>query len=79
MNFWLTYGMLPLDEFPREVEKGMTMDQVRGMLGPPHEVRESDYGGPNWVYHCDTFGLRSSCYVYFDVFGIVHSRGESGD
>jgi outer membrane protein assembly factor BamE (lipoprotein component of BamABCDE complex) len=38
-----------------KVQEGMTMDQVRSLLGSPHG-RGEDHEGIYWTYRCDFFG-----------------------
>lgn len=60
----------------KQVDHGMTMEQVRTLGGPPSsEVRNSVTGGTcnNYVMNVD--GVEQPYYVDFDVNGRVDSKG----
>lgn len=51
------YGNWPIgDPNQYKYDKGMTGEEVRAMLGPPHE-RYADEEGETWYYYCDAFGF----------------------
>jgi hypothetical protein len=68
------YGREPLGRYPSGViEKGMTADEVRSKLGPPHKV-EHRSGQEEWYYWIDVMGVSWFC-VSFDEHGRVVDTG----
>ena len=56
--FSVSHGSLPLWTYPTGViEKGMSADQVRALLGNPHEVYDSDRQRVSWLYYRDAIKL----------------------
>lgn len=55
--FRTRHGNDPLGHYPIGVVKeGMTRDEVRGLLGNPHQVH-SLHGEESWSYYLDPFGI----------------------
>jgi hypothetical protein len=67
----LTYGRGPLEQDPGSVIVGMSAQDVRAALGPPHQVRAVD-GEESWIYLRDTAGLGWFA-VHFGADGRVKS------
>jgi hypothetical protein len=55
----LTTGNFPVDRSSfRNLDHGMSADEVRETLGTPHSIREGHGGqGETWYYWTDAFGL----------------------
>lgn len=59
----LTYGNYPLGRYPnRMIEEGMSMEEVRRILGSPHERVKGYEGAESWYYWIDSFSA-----YYFGV------------
>jgi len=59
----LAYGNYPLGRYPnRMIAEGMSMEEVRRVLGSPHEVVKGYEDTESWYYWIDSFGVR-----YFGV------------
>jgi len=55
----IAYGNFPLGRYPNNmIEEGMTSDQVRALLGSPHERVTGYEGTEHWYYWIDSFGVR---------------------
>lgn len=53
------------------VSPGMTMEEVQGRLGDPHQVVRGESGGDTeWVYRYDS-GPSTACIVFMVVFFVV--------
>jgi outer membrane protein assembly factor BamE (lipoprotein component of BamABCDE complex) len=77
--FRLQYGRPPLTtaEYRAsiQIEEGMTPDEVRAIIGPPHKVH-ADFGGEGqeaWIYFTDSLEL-NYLGVWFGTTGRVYSR-----
>lgn len=59
----LAYGNYPLGRYPnRMIAEGMSSDEVRSILGGPHERVAGYEGAESWYYWIDSFGA-----LYFGV------------
>ena len=67
------YGNFPVMQGAvDQVQQGMSADEVRSLLGTPHERRESEFG-QLWHYWTDSFGTRV-LYVDFGPDGRVQDK-----
>jgi hypothetical protein len=73
--FRINHGSYPLERYPNgKVAKGMTMDQVEEILGPPH-WRYEQHGQERWYYYLDSFEI-GYFGVIFDAEKLVdHTHG----
>ncbi len=67
----VVYGNFPIGDGPDGIRYGMTADELRAALGPPHEVLGSG-SDERWVYWRDSFG-DDYVGVYFDSEGRVRT------
>jgi osmotically inducible lipoprotein OsmE len=72
---FVTYRNEPL---VKQVEKGMTMEQVRTVAGPPSTVVEGTAGSVNGTcnnYILNRDGQQQAYYVSFSSAGLVDTKG----
>lgn len=73
--FRLRHDTPPRRHYPTNIKEGMSMDQVRGLLGKPHGVH--DQNNPvrvMWYYYRDSLGLDWFT-VWFGADGKVETTG----
>jgi hypothetical protein len=62
-------GRPPLRGYPNAVEKGMTMEQVRALIGEPHGINPDQ----SWVYYLDNLYV-FYCRIAFGPDGRVEFK-----
>jgi hypothetical protein len=70
VTFRVSYGNWPIgDPNKYHYQRGMTQDEIRTMLGPPHKIYDEDEG-ERWSYYCDAFGF-AIVGMQFDHEGVL--------
>lgn len=73
--FRLHYNAAPLGDYPSGViRKGMSQDEVRALLGNPHQIDERDSQRITWLYWLDATEI-GWVMIIFDADRIVDHTG----
>ena len=58
--FRLGYGSYPIGSYPINIREGMSSDEVKAILGTPHQ-RDKEKDGERWLYWIDPYGIHWCC------------------
>ena len=75
--FRLNHNTPPLGRYPNGViQKGMSPDQVRQLLGTPHQVNDRDPARVTWLYWLDPIELGWFMVTFGEDSKVDHTGGD---
>jgi hypothetical protein len=74
--FRLRYSTPPLGRYPSGVvQTGMSADEVRALLGDPHQIHDGDPQRVTWIYYRDSMELGWFMVTFSPDGKVAHTGG----